>query len=137
MKLIKSQHRSLLKEGLLSDSLMIKLEGASIENFNPDAAINHWFNIIARRPGGGQSKDNVKESKEVAAQHEAGSQEAGDLEGKVEDEVEMIQDVEAAANDENIEYELVEDADDDSNYQSDYDSEDDNTNDVFNKIAEY
>ena len=49
----------------------------------------------------------------------------------------MIQDVEAAANDENIEYELVEDADDGSIYQSDYDSEDDNTNDVFNKIAEY
>ena len=122
-----------MREGLLSDSLMIKLEGTSIENFNPDAAINHWFNIIARRPGGGQWKDNVKESKEVAAQHEA---EAGDLEGKVEDEVEMIQDVEAAANDGNIEYELVEGADD-ANYQSDYDSEDDDTNDVFNKIAEY
>ena len=47
MKLIKSQHRSLLKEGFLSDSLMIKLEGAPTENFNPDATINHWFNIIA------------------------------------------------------------------------------------------
>ena len=80
-----------MKEGLLSDSLMIKLEGASIENFSQDAAINCWFNIIARRPGGDQSTDNVKESKEVAAQHEAGSQETGDLEGEVEDEVKVSQ----------------------------------------------
>ena len=43
MKLVKSDHRTLLNESTLSECLMIKLEGSSIDNFNPDAVINLWF----------------------------------------------------------------------------------------------
>ena len=35
---------------------MIKLEGEPIKDFNPDAAIQYWFEVITRRPGGSQSK---------------------------------------------------------------------------------
>ena len=47
MKLIKSRQRSSLKEDVLSDCLMINLEGESIKNFNPDEAINYWFDVVA------------------------------------------------------------------------------------------
>ena len=51
MKLVKSQQRSSLKEDIVSDCLMIKLEGDSIKDFNPDASIQYWFDVVARRPG--------------------------------------------------------------------------------------
>ena len=43
MKLIKSDCRSLMKEAQLSNSLMIKLEGPGIKDFDPDKAIDIWF----------------------------------------------------------------------------------------------
>ena len=43
MKLIKSDHRSLMKEAQLSNSLIIKLEGQGIKDFDPDKAIDIWF----------------------------------------------------------------------------------------------
>ena len=60
MKLIKSHQRSSLKEDVLSDCLMINLEGESIQNFNPDEAISYWFDVIARRLGGSQAKENME-----------------------------------------------------------------------------
>ena len=38
------------KEDIVSDCLMIKLEGDSIKDFNE--SIQYWFDVVARRPGG-------------------------------------------------------------------------------------
>ena len=46
---------------------------------------------------------------------------------KVEDEVEMVQEMDAV---EDIEYDLVEDAEEDSDYKSDFDSEEEDSNDI-------
>ena len=52
---------------------MIKLEGEPAKDFNHDAAILHQFDIITREPGGSQSIENIKESKEAATYIEAGA----------------------------------------------------------------
>ena len=83
---------------------MIKLEGDSIKEFNPDASIQYWFDVIARRPGGTQIMENIKHAKEAATVIEAG------ISQEVEDEVEMVQEMDAV---EDIEYDLVEDAEED------------------------
>ena len=111
MKLVKSQQRSLLKEDIVSDCLMIKLEGDSIKDFNPDASIQYWFDVIARRPGGSQTMENIKHAKEAATVIEASTSQ------EVEDEVEMVQEMDAV---EDIEYDLVEDAEEDSDYKNDF-----------------
>ena len=67
MKLVKSQQRSSLKEDIVSDCLMIKLEGDSIKDFNPDASIQYWFDVV-RRPGGSQTMENIKHAKESLKQ---------------------------------------------------------------------
>ena len=128
MKLVKSQQRSLLKEDIVSDCLMIKLEGDSIKDFNPDASIQYWFDVIARRPGGSQTMENIKHAKEAAKVIEASTSQ------EVEDEVEMVQEMDAV---EDIEYDLVEDAEEESDYKSDFDSEEEDSNDIFDKIAKY
>ena len=128
MKLVKSQQRSSLKEDIVSDCLMIKLEGDSIKDFNPDASIQYWFDVIARRPGGSQTMENIKHAKEAATVIEASTSQ------EVEDEVEMVQEMDAV---EDIEYDLVEDAEEDSDYKSDFDSEEEDSNDIFDKIAKY
>ena len=46
----------------------------------------------------------------------------------------MVQEMDAV---EDIEYELVEDAGEDSDYKSDFDSEEEDSNDIFDKITEY
>ena len=51
-----------------------------------------------------------------------------------EDEVEMVQEMDAV---EDIEYDLVQDAEEDSDYKSDFDSEEQDSNDIFDKIAKY
>ena len=66
MKLVKSQQRSSLKEDIVSDCLMIKLEGDPIKDFNPDASIQYWFDVVARRLGGSQTMENIKHAKEAA-----------------------------------------------------------------------
>ena len=120
MKLVKSQQRSSLKEDIVSDCLMIKLEGDSIKDFNPDASIQYWFDVIARRQGGSQTMENIKHAKEAATVIEASTSQ------EVEVEVEMVQEMDAV---EDIEYDLVEDAEEDSDYKSDFDSEVD-SNDI-------
>ena len=117
MKLVKSQQRSSLKEDIVSDCLMIKLEGDSIKDLNPDASIQYRFDVIARRPGGSQTMENIKHATVIEA---STSQE-------VEDEVEMVQEMDAV---EDIEYDLVEDAEEDSDYKSDFDSEEEDSNDI-------
>ena len=64
MKLIKSHQRSAMTEKTLCDCLMIRLEGESIKDFNPDAAKNNWFDVTIRRPGGSQSKEK-RQKKQV------------------------------------------------------------------------
>ena len=108
---------------------MIKLEGDSIKDFNPDASIQYWFDVITRRPSGSQKKlENIKHAKEAAKVIEASTSQ------EVEDEVEMVQEMDAV---EDIEYDLVEDAEEDSDYKSDFDSEEEDSNDIYDKIAKY
>ena len=104
MKLVKSQQRSSLKEDIVSDCLMIKLEGDSIKDFNPDAKIQCWFDVVVRRLDGSKTMENIKHAKEAV---------------------------------EDIEYDLVEDAEEDSDYKSNFDSEEEDSNDIFDKIAKY
>lgn len=59
MKLVKSDWRTHMREETLSNSLMIKLECPSIENFNPKRAIDWWFMKYPRRPGTSGSKQNI------------------------------------------------------------------------------
>ena len=98
---------------------MIKLEGDSIKDFNPDASIQYWFDFIARS----QTMENIKHAKEAATVIEASTSQ------EVEDE-EMVQEMDAV---EDIEYDLVEDAEEDSDYKSDFDSEEEDSNDIFDK----
>ena len=46
----------------------------------------------------------------------------------------MVQEMDAV---EDIEYDLVEDAEEDSDYKGDFDSEEEDSNDIFDKIAKY
>ena len=67
MKLIKSNRRTCMKEATLSNCLTIKLEGPSILDFNPEKAIDVWFQKAVRRPGTSGSQDNRSEASEAAA----------------------------------------------------------------------
>ena len=60
MKFVKSDRRTLLKESTLSDCFMVKLQGESIKDFNPDKAINVWFEKLDRRPGSSGYQENRK-----------------------------------------------------------------------------
>ena len=106
----------------------MKLESDSIKDFNPDASIQYWFDVIARRPGGSQRIENIKHAKETVTVIEASTSQ------EVEDEVEMVQEMDAV---EDIEYDLVEDVEEDSDYKSKFDSEEEDSNDIFDKIAKY
>ena len=66
MKLIKSDHKSLMKEAQLSNSLMIKLEGPGIKDFDPDKAIDIWFQKCSRRPGASSSQENKDDAVQTA-----------------------------------------------------------------------
>ena len=70
----------------------------------------------------------IKHAKEAVTVIEANNSQ------EVEDEVEMFQEMDAV---EVIEYDLVEDAEEDSDYKSDFDSEEEDSNDIFDKIAKY
>ena len=107
---------------------MIKLEDDYIKDFNPDASIQYWFDVIARRPGSSKTMENIKHAKEAVTVIEASTSQ------EVEDEVEKVQEMDAV---EDIEYDLVEDAEEDSDYKSDFDSEEEDSNDIFDKIAKY
>ena len=98
------------------------------QDFNPDASIQYWFDVVARRPGGSQTMENIKHAKEAVTIIEASTSQ------EVEDEVEMVQKMDAV---EDIEYDLVEDAEEDSDYKSNFDSEEEDSNDIFDKIAKY
>ena len=128
IKLVKSQQRSSLKENIVSDCLMIKLEGDFIKDFNPDASVQYWFDVIPRRLGSSQTMENIKYTKEAVTVIEASTSQ------EVEDEVEMVQEIDAV---EDIEYDLVEGAEEDSDYKSDFDSKEEDSYDIFDKIAKY
>ena len=143
MKLVKSNRRTLIGEATLSNSLMIKLESAGIEEFNPDDAIEVWFNKCNRRPGTSKTTDNYADCIEAQIEGES-IQEKND--GEIEEsgenkEINIAMDVHdddvAGGNDEVEGYELVDDAEDDSDYESDYDSDGEIAEHVFNKIENY
>ena len=71
MKLVKSNRRTLIGEATLSNSLMIKLESAGIEEFNPDDAIEVWFNKCNRRPGTSKTTDNYADCIEAQIEGES------------------------------------------------------------------
>ena len=60
MKLVRSYYRTLLNESTLSECLMVKWEGSSIDDFDPDAAINLWFEKTDSRPGSSKSAQNLQ-----------------------------------------------------------------------------
>ena len=135
--------RTLIGEATLSNSLMIKLESPGIEEFKPDDAIEVWFNKCIRRPGPSKTRDNYVDSIEAQIEDEA-TQEKDD--GNIEEteeneEINIVMDVHndnVAGGNNRIEgYELVDDAEDDSTYQSDYDSDGEIAEHIFNKIENY
>ena len=133
MKLIKSDRRTLMSEKTLSISLMIKLEGPTIQEFNPDRAIELWFNKCERRPGTSGTKENKQDVQE-ATDSLNGTDEA--------DKEKEVGNVEAGEND-NPEavsqgpvYKLVQQSND-SDYKSDYISDDEDPDEIFDKIAQY
>ena len=65
---------------------MMKLEGESIGNFNPDRAINYWFDVAGRRPGGAKMKGNLKDAKEAG---ECSKEVSEEVVQDDDDEVEM------------------------------------------------
>ena len=60
MKLVKSYCRTLLNESTLCDCILMKLEGSSIDDLNPDAAIHLWFEKTERRPGSSKSAQTLQ-----------------------------------------------------------------------------
>ena len=122
---------------------MIKLESPGIEEFNPDDAIKVWFNKCIRRPGTSKTRDNYVDSIEAQIEGEA-TQEKDD--GEIEEteeneEINIAMDVHddnVAGGNNGIEgYELVDNPEDDSDYQSDYDSDGEIAEHIFNKIENY
>ena len=51
MNLVKSDNRTHLTEESLCNSLMIKLEGPNMKDFDPLPAIDIWFSKVHCRPG--------------------------------------------------------------------------------------
>ena len=143
IKLVKSNRRTLIGEATLSNSLMIKLESAGIEEFNPDDAIEVWFNKCNRRPGTSKTTDNYADCIEAQIEGESiQEKDDGEIEESGENkEINIAMDVHdddvAGGNDEVEGYELVDDAEDDSDYESDYDSDGEIAEHVFNKIENY
>ena len=66
--------------------------------------------------------ENIKHAKEAVTVIEASTSQ------EVEDELEMVQEMDAV---EDIEYDLVEDAEEDSHYKSNFDSEKEDSNDIL------
>ena len=56
-----------MKGATLYNCLTIKLEGPSILDFNPEKAIDVWFQKAVRRPGTSGSHDNRSEASKAAA----------------------------------------------------------------------
>ena len=143
MKLVKSNRRTFIGEATLSNSLMIKLESAGIEEFNPDDAIEVWFNKCNRRPDTSKTTDNYADCIEAQIEGESiQEKDDGEIEKSGENkEINIAMDVHdddvAGGNDEVEGYELVDDAEDDSDYESDYDSDGERAEHVLNKIENY
>ena len=134
MKIVKSDRRTVMKEKTLSDSLMISLE-SPIKDFNPDEAIDIWFNKCSRRPGSSQSQENRSAAEVVNdVLTELTQDEEVDNNGE-EGNVEEPELGEDLVNEPNAGYELVEE--DDSDYNSDYNSDEENENEIFALIAKY
>ena len=143
MKLVKINRRTLIGEATLSNSLIIKLESPGIEELKPDDAIEVWFNKCIRRPGTSKTRDNYVDSIEAQIEDEATQEkDDGDIEETEENEETNIamdvHDDNVAGGNNGIEgYELVDDAQDDSDYQSDYDNDGEIAEYIFNKIENY
>ena len=120
-----------MKEAQLSNSLMIKLEGPGIKDFDPDKAIDIWFQKCSRRPGTSSSQENKDHPVQTA-----GSRCSTETSGGHEVNFEVnVQNDEAQQMPVEM-YELVPVAED-SDYVSDYNSDDENANEIFDIIAKY
>ena len=114
-----------------------------MEEFNPDDAIEVWFNKCNRRPGTSKTTDNYADCIEAQIEGESiQEKDDGEIEESEENkEINIAMDVHdddvAGGNDEVEGYELVDDAEDDSDYESDYDSDGEIAEHVFNKIENY
>ena len=64
----------MISEATLSNSLMIKLECPGVEEFNPDDAIEVWFNKCIRRPDTSKTTDNYVDCREAQVDGEATQQ---------------------------------------------------------------
>ena len=135
MKLLKTSQRSTLTEKSLTYCLMIKLEGETIQEFDPKPAINYWLDSCLRRPGAVGLKENIEESGETSSAVKDVPDEVSISVEESEEGNEVAEDVLEVA--EPMEYELVENAEDDSDYNSDFNSDDEDSNDIFEKIAKY
>ena len=114
---------------------MISLESPSIKDFNPDQAIDIWFNKCSWRPGSSQSQENRSPAEVVNdVLTELTQDEEVDNNGE-EGNVEEPELGEDLVNEPNAGYELVEE--DDSDYNSDYNSDKENENEIFALIAKY
>ena len=118
-----------MKEAQLSNSLMIKLEGLRIKSdFDPDKAIDIWFQKCSRRPGTSSSQENRDEAAQAPGCDTETSGQQVNLDVQVQNEEIQPMPVEL--------YELVTVAED-SDYESDYNSDDENANEIFDIIAKY
>ena len=129
MKMIKTDRCTRMKEEALSNCLTIKLEGPSIQDFDPLPAIEFWFNKARHRPGTSRSKENKLDATAAAMVLE-NVEERGDDE-KVDEEPAH------GVNAHPPGYELVEHPDDDSDYGSEYDSTNEDDHGVFNRLTSF
>ena len=120
----------------MSTCLTIKLEGSSIKYFNPDKAINLWFQKASRRPGTSASVENRNEVSQ-----------AGDISAEMDKDnqanVLLLNEPNIQVHNEGINipdagdaYQLVQVAHD-SDYESDFDSDGEDENEIFDMIAKY
>ena len=121
---------------------MVKLEGPSIKEFNPDKAIDLWLQKATRRPGTSASQENKVEAFQSANSNLATSEEE-------QAQVLLLEEPnEVAENNDNAQpgaavlpqlgdgYQLVQVAND-SDYESDYNNDDEDENEIFDIIAKY
>lgn len=135
MKLIKSDRRTRVTEETLTNCLMIKLEGQSIQNFDPIPAIELWLSKANRRLVGGSKASKEKGAVTSTLITEGEKDEAVEHEARVPAPVPMQ---DAAAAFAVPMYQLLEHAESiDSDYGSDCESSNEEEEEVFNKLAAY
>ena len=133
MNLEKSDNRTRLTEESLCNSLMIKLEGPNTKDFDPLPAIDIWFTKVHHRPGTSGSRENKLDAAAagISVLHDEDQTE------REKGPTHEVNDADVNNPDVALENELVEETGGDSDYGSDYDSGDEDAEEVFNRLAKY